>query len=49
MSHTKMVPPLYLVLKNTLGEKWSLEKSLSCLSRRVIQLPSSAKCFCLCC
>ena len=39
---------VYLV-KNIAREKWSLEKSLSSLIRRVIQLPSAAEFFYFCC
>ena len=36
-------------MKNIVSEKWSLEKNLSSLIRRVIQLTSSAKFFDFCC
>ena len=33
----------YVILINIVNKKWILEKSLSCLIRRVMQLPGSAK------
>ena len=37
------------ILNNIVSEQWDLEKSLSSLIRRAIQLPSSAKFFYFCC
>ena len=39
----------YFFLKNIINEKLSLEKSLTSLITRVIQLPSSAKFSYFCC